>query len=152
MHFFFFWSFILLSHYICFISFLCLDWYVLEDDASMRYGSFVQAKHLCVLIHIKVKGQLGIDNMFKPSSNIFVIYTSYLSLLFCLPVPCRLVITCWERADCVLCCLVFLSFSRMVSQVRCGTLLYQFLNFVFIFNLYMFISVFQLDTHFLEHL
>ena len=35
-----------------FISFLYFDLYVLGDDALISYGSFMQTKHLCVLIHI----------------------------------------------------------------------------------------------------
>ena len=38
--------------YLCFISFLYLDLYVLGDDALISYGSFMQTKNLCVLIHI----------------------------------------------------------------------------------------------------
>ena len=44
--------YVLLSPYICFISFLYLDLYVLGDDALMSKGSFMKTKHLCVLIHI----------------------------------------------------------------------------------------------------
>ena len=44
--------YVLLSPYLCFISFLYLDLYVLGDDALIIYGSFMQTKHLCVLIHI----------------------------------------------------------------------------------------------------
>ena len=44
--------YLLLSPYLCFISFLYLDLYVLGDDASISFGSFMQTKHLCVLIHI----------------------------------------------------------------------------------------------------
>ena len=36
----------------CFVSLLCLDLYVLGDDALMGWGSFVRARCLCVLIHI----------------------------------------------------------------------------------------------------
>ena len=42
----------LLSPYLCFISFLYLDLYFLGDDALINKGSFMQTKHLCVLIHI----------------------------------------------------------------------------------------------------
>ena len=38
--------------YLCFISLLYLDLYVLGDDALLSYGSFMQTKYLCVLIHI----------------------------------------------------------------------------------------------------
>ena len=41
-----------LSPYLCFISLLHLDLYVLDDDALISQGSFVQTKYLCVLIHI----------------------------------------------------------------------------------------------------
>ena len=43
---------LLLTPYLCFISFLYLDLYVLGDDALIIKGSFMQTKHLCVLIHI----------------------------------------------------------------------------------------------------
>ena len=44
--------YLLLSPYIFFISLLYLDLYVLGDDALISYGSFMQTKYLCVLIHI----------------------------------------------------------------------------------------------------
>ena len=43
--------YLLLSPYLCFISLLYLDLYVLGDDVLICYGSFMQTKHLCVLIH-----------------------------------------------------------------------------------------------------
>ena len=44
--------YLLLSPYLCFISLLYLDLYVLGDDALISQGSFMQTKHLRVLIHI----------------------------------------------------------------------------------------------------
>ena len=44
--------FLLFSPYLCFISLLYLDLYVLGDDALISQGSFMQTKYLCVLIHI----------------------------------------------------------------------------------------------------
>ena len=44
--------YLLLSSYLCFISLLYLDLYVLGDDALIIKGSFMQTKYLCVLIHI----------------------------------------------------------------------------------------------------
>ena len=44
--------YLLLSHYMCLISLLYLDLYVLGDDALISLGSFMQTKYLCVLIHI----------------------------------------------------------------------------------------------------
>ena len=51
--------YLLLSHYLCFISLLYLDLYVLGDDALISWGSFMQTKYLCVLIHIWIKGEVG---------------------------------------------------------------------------------------------
>ena len=44
--------YLLLSPYLCFISFLYLDLYVLGDDALISQGYFMQTKYLCVLVHI----------------------------------------------------------------------------------------------------
>ena len=44
--------YLLLSPYLCFVSLLCLDLYVLGDDALISWGSFMQTKYLCVLILI----------------------------------------------------------------------------------------------------
>ena len=43
---------LVLSPYLCFISLLYLDLYVLGDDELISMGSFMQTKYLCVLIHI----------------------------------------------------------------------------------------------------
>ena len=44
--------YLLLSPYLCFISLLLLDLYVLGDDAMISKGSFMQNRYLCVLIYI----------------------------------------------------------------------------------------------------
>ena len=44
--------YLLLSPYLCFISLLYLDLYVLGEDVLISEGSFMQTKYLCVLIHI----------------------------------------------------------------------------------------------------
>ena len=44
--------YLLLSPYLCFISLLYLDLYVLGDDALISQGSFMQSKYLIVLIYI----------------------------------------------------------------------------------------------------
>ena len=44
--------YLLLSPYLCFVSLLYLDLYVLGDDALINKGSFMQTKFLCVLIYI----------------------------------------------------------------------------------------------------
>ena len=103
--------YLLLSPYLCFISFLYLDLYVLGDDALISWGSFMQTKHLCVLIHIWTKG--APLNRFKPSSKIFywpfqggtsfVDLLCFFCLLFAMPlytyVYMCLVVTCRERGD-----------------------------------------------------
>ena len=43
--------YVLLSPYLCFISFLYLDLYALGDDSSISEGSFMQTKHLCLDPH-----------------------------------------------------------------------------------------------------
>ena len=43
--------YVLLSPYLFFISFLYLDLYAFRDDAWISKGSFMQTKHLYVLIH-----------------------------------------------------------------------------------------------------
>ena len=63
--------YLLLSPYLCFISFLYLNLYVLGDDALISWESFMQTKHLCVLIHIRTKCEVGAVKCFKPSSKIF---------------------------------------------------------------------------------
>ena len=45
--------------YLCFISLLYLDLYVLGDDALISKGSFMQTKYICVLIHIWSMGEVG---------------------------------------------------------------------------------------------
>ena len=64
--------YLLLSPYLCFISFLYLELYVLGDDALISYGSFMQTTHLCVLINIWTKCEAGAPlNRFKSSSKTF---------------------------------------------------------------------------------
>ena len=51
--------YLLLSPYLCFISLLYLDLYVLGDDTLISKESFMQNKYVCVLIHIWIKGEVG---------------------------------------------------------------------------------------------
>ena len=51
--------YLLLSPYLCFISLLYLDLYVPGDDSLITQGYFMQNKYLCVLIHIRIKGEVG---------------------------------------------------------------------------------------------
>ena len=105
--------YLLLSLYLCFISFLHLDLYILGDEALISEGSFMQTKHLCVLIHIRTKGEVGAPlNQFKPSSRIFLLtvprrcffcgsfmlFLSCFVMHSCTSVFLYLVVTCWESA------------------------------------------------------
>ena len=49
----------LLNPYLCFISFIYFDLYVPGDDALISSRSFMQTKHLCFLILILTKGEVG---------------------------------------------------------------------------------------------
>ena len=60
--------FLLLSPYLCFISLLYLDLYVLGDDALISLGSFMQTKYLSTS---ELRERLAPLNRFKPSSKIF---------------------------------------------------------------------------------
>ena len=51
--------YVLLGPYLYFVSFLYLNLYVLEDDTSISQGSFMQIKHLSVLILINNNGEVG---------------------------------------------------------------------------------------------
>ena len=132
--------YVLLSPYLCFISFLYLDLYVLVDDAWISWRSFKQTKHLYVLIHIWTKYEVGaLWNWFKISSKIFywpfqggasfddhlLVYFNFVfvmlsraSFYWCL------VVTCWERADLLaLVCVVYLGSCHfhigILGQVWC---------------------------------
>ena len=50
---------LLLNPYLCFISLLYLDLFILGDDALISEGSFMKTKYLCILIHIWIKGEVG---------------------------------------------------------------------------------------------
>ena len=107
----------------------------------------MQTKYLCVLIHIWIKGEVGAPwNRFKPSSKIFYWrfqgVTSFVDLLcfFCLVVTMHLCssVLCalWSPAGKVLTSWLLFVMSNcefvtfpLVSWVRCGTWLYQFLIF-----------------------
>ena len=54
---------LIISHMYCGVLILVLSsfyLYVLGDGSLIREGSFMQTKHLCVLmIHIRIKGKVG---------------------------------------------------------------------------------------------
>ena len=114
----------------CLISFLYLDLYVLGNDALISEGSFLQTNHLCVLIHIWTKGEIGAPlNRFKPSCKIFLLtvprgacFVGHLcfSVLFCyafmhvcLLMPCsHLLGKGWPFGSLLWCLIVTLSLSN----------------------------------------
>ena len=94
-----------LCSYLCFISFLYLDLYFLVDDASMGWVSLVQTKHLFVLIHYRIKGEVGSDKHVLPSC-----------FLLTFPRRCFFCGSFFICVSCKLCCFVF-------SLQPCGHLL-----------------------------
>ena len=86
---------ILLSPYLCFISLLYLDLYVLGDDALISKGSFMQTKYLCVLIHICLSPPVKyFTDRSKAVLLLWIFYIFVLSCVcyafvsVCLCVPC----------------------------------------------------------------
>ena len=116
-------------------------------------GSFMQTKHLCVLIHFWTKGEVGaLLNQLKPCSKIFYWPfwggTSFVDHLcyFCLVLlyfhECLLVDALWSPAGKGLTsCLSFVMSNcnvvtfPLVSWVSCGALLYRFLIFALFLTL-----------------
>ena len=77
-------------------------------------GSFMQTSYLCVLIHIRIKGEVGaVETGLSPPLNYFTDRTKVVLLLWifyiffcfvfamplCASVYMCLVVICWERAD-----------------------------------------------------
>ena len=65
----------------------------------------MRTKHLKVLIHIRIKGEVGTENWLK-SPVIFLLtvptrcfFSGFLYYDIVLSVSCSLEITCWDRAD-----------------------------------------------------
>ena len=106
--------------------FLYIDLYVLGDDGSISYDSFMPIKHICILIHISDAVKLSskffterkMHCFFRGHSLLFVFHVCHTVL----SVPCNLVVTYRERADLmsfllVIFSCVFFATSRMVSWV-----------------------------------
>ena len=101
-----------------------------------RLGIF-HANHLCVLIQIRIKGNVGTVKhvqyfywQFEAAASIVDLFLLLLLFMFhvhlyydVLSVPCSHVITCWKRADLLapfMCC-VFLCFCHFpISCPRLG--------------------------------
>ena len=54
---------------------LFISWFICSRRRCIdKLGSFMQTKHLCVLIHIWIKGEVGAPwNRFKPSCKIYLL-------------------------------------------------------------------------------
>ena len=95
------------------LSLLLISWFICSWSRCIN-KSYMQTKHLCVLIHIWTKGEVSAPlNRFKPSSKIFLLTFSWRSffcgsfmlflscfvMLSCTSVCWCIDVTCWERAD-----------------------------------------------------
>ena len=66
--------YLLLSPCLCFVSFLYLDLYVLGDVGLVGWGSFMQARHLCVLVLVWAGGGVCAPlGQLRPSSKVFLL-------------------------------------------------------------------------------
>ena len=104
--------------------FLYLDLYFLGDYAWISYGSFMQTKHLCVLIHHWTKGGVGAPwNRFKPSSKMFLLTVS-MQCFFCGSFMLFMSCVCYAFTS-VHCCLVVerADLLALVCDVYCDLLL-----------------------------
>ena len=86
--------YLLLSPYLCVISFLYLNLYVLGDDALISKGSFMQTKYLCVLIQI---GWLC-ETLFSPP--VLLLWAFHVFSVLCLLCLCARLFICalWSPA------------------------------------------------------
>ena len=98
--------YVLLSPYLCLISFLYLNLYALGDDASISKGSFMQTNIPVSWSTSELRVRLASWNWFKLLSTIFywTISGSIVLFMSCLchdfaSVYCCHLITCWERVD-----------------------------------------------------
>ena len=85
--------------------FLYLNLYLLGDAAPISKGSFMRTKHIYVLIHIRIKGEVGKTCLSSPVKYLltvprrcflcgsFLLFMFHVCLYFiALSVPCGLVI------------------------------------------------------------
>ena len=90
----------------------------------------MQAKYLCVLIHIRTKGEVGtsplVKNIFADRSKAVLFFVDLFRVCHAfLSVHCSLVVTCWERAG-LLALLYIMFYCVFVTfpfgfQGQCGT-------------------------------
>ena len=123
--------------------FYLLFLYILWDDTSISWGSYMWTKHLFVLIHNRNKGEVGSPSVkdsywpFQGSAS-FVNHFCYLCFVSVM-LSCLIIADLWSTAgkgltsliSCMWYLLVFLLLSHIVSWVRWGTWLYWFLIFAY---------------------
>ena len=88
-------------------------------DTSISYGSFMQTKHLFVLIHIRSKGEVGTIKYVSALHNFLTDRSRALLLLICY--LCLSVILSFLLLAVYCSPAVILSLSHMVFRVRYGT-------------------------------
>ena len=126
--------YILLSPYLCYISFLYLDLYLLGDDTPISYGSFMRTKHVFVFIHIRNKDSAGTITSLSPPVKYFLLAVPrrcffvngfcYLCFVFIM-LFYLFIAALWSPAgkgltsslSCVWCFLLFLSLSHVLGWV-----------------------------------
>ena len=68
----------------------------------------MQTKHLCVVIHISTKCEVGavkpvialqLDIFTDRSKAVLLLWIIFVIKVLCLSVYCSLLVTCWEKAD-----------------------------------------------------
>ena len=129
------------------------------DDTLIKLGSFMQTEHLCFLIHIWTKREVGAPfDRLKPSSKIFywpfqggASFVDHLCY-FCIVLLCfhaRLFVDAlWSTVGkgltswlSIVMCICDVFTFQLVSWVRCGAWLYRFLIFALFLTLLPFNSL-----------
>ena len=105
---------LLLSSYLCFISFFNLDLYLLGDDTSISQGSFTQTKHHLSWSTSKIRVQLAPSNMCGHSSNFLL--TILRRCFFCWSFF-AICVSCLRRGWPLLCVMFFLVFVTSHMEI-----------------------------------
>ena len=117
--------YVLLSHYLCFISFLYLEFYVLRDDAWISQGFFMQTKHLCFLIRISTKGEVCAPwNWLKPPVKYFYLPFQRGTFLWIICVIYVLCLSCFRICSLVPCGHLLGKDWPLGSRLRCLTVFF----------------------------
>ena len=93
--------YVLLSPYLCFVSFLYIDLYILGNNALIRKGNFMQTNINVSWSTFELRVSLAPWNRFPRQyffCGSFVLFMSCVCHAFA-SVHCCLMVTCWEKAD-----------------------------------------------------